>query len=211
MAELAGHLPLALRLVGRYLAQGHESAAEYLVWLQETPLDALGEGKQRRDQSVPYLLERSLATLDDGARQLLAVAGLLAFAPFERQVLAIALDQPENSLRRPLAQLMDYGFLLPVPGGHYAVSYALIHTYARQRLAPPAAALDRLVKHYTAFARAQRDQGPAGFARLDPERAHILALAGRCAEAQSWDAVHTLVWAMDSYLSIAGYATDSYY
>ena len=58
ICRLVGRLPLAVRLVGRYLARTNESAAEYLEWLSETPLDALDQGR-RRMESVPVLLEKN--------------------------------------------------------------------------------------------------------------------------------------------------------
>jgi tetratricopeptide (TPR) repeat protein len=87
-------------------------------------------------------------------------------------------------------------------------AHALIHTYVRERLTPPTAALARLVDHYTTFAQEQAEEGPVGFARLDPVRPHLLALVACCAEAEAWEAVRSLVWAVDSYLDIAGYWID---
>ncbi len=41
ICQLVGRLPLAVRLVGRYLSETGETAADYLGWLQESPLQAL--------------------------------------------------------------------------------------------------------------------------------------------------------------------------
>ncbi len=57
-----GNLPLALRLVGRYLAEQEEEASEYLSWLQHSPLVALDQGRSRQD-SVRVLMARSVAQL----------------------------------------------------------------------------------------------------------------------------------------------------
>jgi hypothetical protein len=35
ICERVGNLPLALRLVGRYLAEQEEEASEYLTWLEK--------------------------------------------------------------------------------------------------------------------------------------------------------------------------------
>ena len=43
---LVGRLPLALRLVGRYLAQSEEEAAEYVRRLEATPLAVLAQGQR---------------------------------------------------------------------------------------------------------------------------------------------------------------------
>ncbi|MCX6048659.1 MAG: hypothetical protein NT075_26450, partial [Chloroflexi bacterium] len=69
---LIGELPLAVRLVGRYLRQKALDANEYISWLEKTPLAALDQG-QRREESVPILLARSLLSISEQARQVLAV------------------------------------------------------------------------------------------------------------------------------------------
>ena len=74
-----GRLPLALRLAGSYMAEQTEPAAAYLAWLQAQPLDALDLG-DRQQKSVRLLLERTVAHLSDGARQILSVMGALALS-----------------------------------------------------------------------------------------------------------------------------------
>jgi hypothetical protein len=56
---IVDRLPLAVRLIGRYLRQYQQPASLYLQWLQATPLQALDQG-QKRLQSVPYLIDHSL-------------------------------------------------------------------------------------------------------------------------------------------------------
>ena len=67
ICELVGGLPLAVTLAGKYLAQRQQDAADYLAWLRATPLAALDFGQRQRD-SVPVLLERSLAQVTESAR-----------------------------------------------------------------------------------------------------------------------------------------------
>lgn len=81
ISALVGRLPLALRLVGRYLIEHEEDAAEYLTWLATTPLQALDQG-ERREEGVPLLIERSLTQVSEGALQVLEVIGVLAATPF---------------------------------------------------------------------------------------------------------------------------------
>ena len=123
-------MPLAVRLVGRYLAETGEGASVYLAWLAATPLDALNQGA-RRQESVPLLLERSLA-----------------------EVLA------------------------------------------------------RLAGYYTALAETESTQGLAGYRRLDPARGHLLRVLEACAAQEQWEAVPSLVWAVDGYLNVQGYWTE---
>jgi hypothetical protein len=77
ICELVDGSPLAVRLAGQYLAARREKAANYLAWLQATPLSGQEAG-QRLQTSVPIVLEHTLAQVSVTARQVLAVVGLLA-------------------------------------------------------------------------------------------------------------------------------------
>jgi len=77
ICAFVGNLPLALRLVGRYLAEQEEEASEYLTWLEQTPLSALDQGTSRQE-SVRVLLKRSTIQLSVAAQQILHLVGLLA-------------------------------------------------------------------------------------------------------------------------------------
>ena len=132
ICQLVGHLPLALRISGRYLALHPDEAEDYLSWLQASSLDALDQGK-RQQESVLVLLERTAVHLSADARQMLTALGLLAAAPFERTLLSAILAWPEGRTRRALDTLYEYG-LLTITHQHYEVSHALIHTYARSVL-----------------------------------------------------------------------------
>ncbi len=205
ICELVGGLPLAVRLTGRYLAQMEEEAADYLAWLKEMPLQALDHG-QRRLESVPYLLERSLDRVSEETRQVLAVVGLLALAPFGREVVAAALEVSAGQVSRWLGELVNYGLLLG-SGRHYEVSHVLVHTYAHRRMGS-GEAVGRVAAYYNAFASEQRKLGLEGYARLDVERAHLMAVLTNCVERENWEAGRGLVWVMDSYLDIRGYWTE---
>jgi hypothetical protein len=111
ICKLVGNLPLALRLVGRYLALHQEEAEAYLQWLQESPLVVLDQGKSQRE-SVPVLLERSLAKVSEDARQVLVAVGLLAPAAFERAIIAQVLNLSSLRTRQALGELHEYGLLL---------------------------------------------------------------------------------------------------
>jgi hypothetical protein len=60
ICTLVGALPLAVRLAGRYMAQRGEEAADYLEWLERTPLLALHFGDRQRE-SAQVLMDRSAA------------------------------------------------------------------------------------------------------------------------------------------------------
>jgi tetratricopeptide (TPR) repeat protein len=248
ICQLLGRLPLALRLAGRYLRNTAQTPAEYLAWLQTTPLDALDQGK-RRLESVPHLLQHSLEQVGEEARHLLALLGLLALAPFQPIILASALDLDETTLRRPLDQLVNFGLLtrLPTPlpdphtpdlpsvppsspqpppappeaadpaetsppsggpGGPYAVTHALIHTYAHHHLPVDDDTAGRLAVVYTYLAKTESEQGLPGYRILDPERPHLLRLIAVCTERGHWAGAKDLVWAVDGYLAIQGHTVQ---
>jgi len=132
ICQLVGGLPLALRLVGSYLALHPNEAEDYLAWLEEDVWQALDQGNSTH-KSVPVLLERSLARLSSDAQTVLEVIGLFALAPFERELIAGVLKLAARATSRALDELVDYGLLVQV-GKAYEVSHPLIHTYARQVL-----------------------------------------------------------------------------
>jgi len=112
ICQLVGRLPLALRLVGRYLALHQEEASAYPQWPQDNPLAALDQGQSRRA---------------------LVIVGLLAPTAFERDIIAQVLNLAPARARQTFNELLEYGLLLHHEQ-QYAVSHALIHTYAREIL-----------------------------------------------------------------------------
>jgi len=203
IANLVGGLPLAVRLAGSYMAEREEEAADYLTWLQETPLAALDHG-QRQHESIPLLLQRSLDQVSEAAQQTMSVTGLLALAPFSREVIAAALAVPIGEAGRMLGDLVRYS-LLARPQDYYQVTHALVHTYAKQRLTIPAKAVMQLAAYYINLAQEQSQLGQEGYKRLDTERAHIMAVLAECIEKKHWERVQGLVKAVDTYLDIHGH------
>jgi tetratricopeptide (TPR) repeat protein len=203
ICELVGGLPLAVRLAGRYLAQREEEAADYISWLEKTPLRALDHGGRQWD-SVPLLLERSLAQVSEGARDALAVVGSLALASYGREAVAAALDASPGAAGRTLGELVDYGLLLREEA-RYQVSHPLVHTYACERLPPPTEAASRLAAYYTTLAEEQSALGLPGYAVLDDERPHVMATLTGCIARDHWEGACNLVWAIEDYLDLQGY------
>ena len=150
ICERVGNLPLALRLVGRYLAVQKEEASEYLIWLERSPLSALDQGTSQQE-SVPVLLQRSTNRLSATAHQVLRLVGLLALAAFDRALVSQTLELSEDGVRRALGELVNYGLLVHQQS-RYEVSHPLIHTYAREELvaqddpASQRALLERIVR-----------------------------------------------------------------
>ncbi len=206
ICELVGGLPLAIRLVGRYLAQRKMRAETYLKWLQASPLKALDQGN-RRDESVPRLLLHCLAQVSEAARQVLAVIGLLALQPFDGAVIAAAFDCPLFEAEDRLGQLVSFGLLLR-PVCRYEVSHALIHTYARDRLQPEIDEVGRLGTYFTELAKNESKNRLKGYVRLNEDRDHIMAVLAVCGERQKWQAAINLAQAVDHYLNEQGHWTD---
>ncbi|MCB0166058.1 MAG: tetratricopeptide repeat protein [Anaerolineae bacterium] len=204
ICELIGGLPLAVRLVGRYLDETGETATEYLDWLAETPLEALDPfGEQRRLQSVPWLLGHSLDQVSEAAVQVLAAIGLLALAPFSVKPIASAMAWSVRQTRQRLGELVSYG-LLRRSGDQYEASHPLIHTYARQRLVTSIEMMRRLAEYYTVLTEEQSKFNAEGYIRLDTVRVHLLRILTVCEKQEEWEATRRLTWAIDQYLDRQG-------
>jgi len=221
--DLLGGLPLAVRLAGRYLTNRKQSMSEFLGWLRETGLGRISK-EERYEKSVPILLERILAHLGDMAQQTLAVAGLLALAPFNQDVVAEALarrahgglfgtfqkifkqkpDELTPEVSQALDRLVNYGLLQWVGKG-YEVTHPLIHAFARQHLTAPEGAAKRLVNYYTTLVGEQILLGFDGYARLDIERPHLIGLITRTIEQEDWESAHNLAAAIEDYLDLQGH------
>lgn len=201
ICQIIGHLPLAVRLVGRYLAETHETPAEYLAWLETTPIEALSHGVHR-EESVSVLLARSLGQVSQPARDVLAVVGLLALRPFPITPIIAALNIPERMARTALGDLVRYGLLWR--DGDYSVSHALVHTYAHHHLPLPVDALARLADYYAELGERESQRGPAGFAVLDAVRTHLLTVQARCLEIGAWKNTQALTEAINGYLALQG-------
>lgn len=206
LVRLLDGLPLALILVGSYLAGSRQPAGEYAQWLHEAGLAALHFGGQPHE-SVPLLLRHSLEQVSTGAQQAFGVAGVLAFAPFSAEPVAAALELSLPAARRLLAELVDYGLLLR-PDDHYQVTHTLAHSFARMEAAPAVEGIGRLAVYYAAVAEAESKRGLAGYAILDRERAHLVAVQAAALAAEQWNTVRRTTWAVEDYLDLKGYWTE---
>jgi tetratricopeptide (TPR) repeat protein len=210
ICELVGGLPLAVCLAGRYIGQHEEEAADYLLWLQESPLVALDMGS-RQKESVPLLLDKSLARLNLIAKQVVMVAGLLALAPFGRAAAVAGLSLDDRRVSRALGELVNHGLMMRLEEADgtkpYQVTHPLIYTYAKERLAAPRQVVVRLGRYFTELAENQSKAGLVGYKRLDKERPHIIALLERLMDGKEWAAGRRLVREIDDYLDIQGHWT----
>jgi hypothetical protein len=206
ICDLLGCLPLAVFLAGRYIAHRRQIAADYLSWLEKTPLDALDLG-ERQHQSIPLLMEHSLAQMSDQARACLGITGVLAMKPFKSEIVAAALDISPVIANINLGELVEFGLLMR-PDIRYQIIHALAHTYARSELIPERNALARLAEYYNQFGRKYTKLGPSGYVILDGQRDHMLAVQAACKMAGLWGAVRTLTWAIEDYVDMQGHGTE---
>ncbi len=211
ISELVGGLPLAVRLVRRYLNEAGETATQYLQWLENTPLEALDPDRSHhRMDSVPRLLQRSLKQLSRESQEVLSLAGQLALTPFEQDMLKEVLQLSTSTVKRAFRGLTNYGLLLHAEADRYEISHALIHTYARECLSVEDGALARWVAYAIRLAETETEKGPpsTGYDRLDVERPHLLRLLDDCMDRGEWEAAERLAWAIENYLDIRGYWTE---
>jgi tetratricopeptide (TPR) repeat protein len=208
ICELLGGLPLAIRIAGRYMDQTSENALYYLDWLETTPLSALDYGQRKLD-SVPLLLERSMRQVSESARQTLYLSCHLAFSPFSLEVAMAALDMSKTTVKKCVGQLVLFGFLLKYDKlAAYEVSHALIHTYISHKKLLERSVYERLVFYYQKLAEEQCLKGPEGFARLEIEREHLMRVLDICKDQLHQRAVIDFGQAIYDYLNLKGYRFD---
>jgi len=206
ICALAGYLPLALRIAGDFMVQRRISADIYLDLLRTTELSAL-HLTDRKHKSIPILLGLSIQPLSKTEREVLAVAALLAFSPFQWEVVAAALAFSKSETYLLLAVLTDYSLLERVEAS-YQLTHRLIHIYARQELKAPLQSIERLAEYYTAFAKQQQALELAGYVRLDAERPHLIAVLSACQQQNQWTLTKELASVIDAYLDLQGHWTE---
>ncbi|MCI5162216.1 MAG: NACHT domain-containing protein [Candidatus Electrothrix sp. AX5] len=202
-----GGLPLAVRLVGRYLEQCHETAAEYLKWLEKHPILALHQGVHK-EESVNILLRRSAEQVGVDATEVLSVLGRMALNPFTSAPIAHALGISLQQAQRLLGKLVNFGLLLrKKKEPRYEVSHPLIHTYARHQ---PAAfdVVGLLADFYSKLAEKESKKGANGYRCLDRDHFHIVSVLEECQRNNQWENAQILVEAIADYLELHGYNTD---
>ena len=206
IVQLLGGLPLALFLAGRYMEQLKKSAGKFAQRLRQAGLDALSFGK-RPSESIPLLMQLSLEQVSARARAGFGLAGVLAFAPFKPDVIAAVLELAPTVAEDALDELVNFG-LLSSTDESYQVTHALAHSYARTKAAPDAEIISRLAMYYAAVAEAESTRGVPGYAVLDLQRAHILAVQTAALHARQWDAVLHVTSNLTKYLDVQGYWSE---
>jgi tetratricopeptide (TPR) repeat protein len=211
--HLTGGLPLATTIVGRYLSQKEEPAAEYVRRLRGVNLEALSQG-ERQKESVPLLIQRSLAQVPEESCRLLALSSALAYLPFPLDLLWAGLPElkTETQKRGALDPLLDYGLLVRVAGQLYQLAHLLLYAYARKELPVENGRLLSLARYGVALAKREVPRGPQGFRSLDAYRPHLVWLETRLLRLEGEEGevsealglVSVLAWALYKYLELDG-------
>lgn len=203
ICELVGYLPLAILLAGRYLAHRGANAVEFVEMLEVDGLAALTMG-QRRLESIPILLDKSAAKLSKDALDALSTAGILAFSPFTRDMIALALEIESHAATATLGELVDYGLLLR-PDNSYIVSHVLVYEYAHKTLPTSTVLLWRLAGLLHSRIESHIDD----FKYLADLHPHIVTLIDTLVGQELWPAVEFLAESIDAFLELQGYWSDT--
>lgn len=132
LAELCGHIPLALRVAGNRLATRPDwSADDLLVRLRdaETRLDALRAG----DLQVKSAVDLSYELLSESARSLFGICGILDGATFAADLPAAIMQVSVRTAEQSLDELVELALVESSAGGRYRV-HDLLRLYGRDRL-----------------------------------------------------------------------------
>ncbi|MCP4368875.1 MAG: ATP-binding protein [Deltaproteobacteria bacterium] len=206
---LVGNLPLAVRLVGRYLYETKVPVSNYLKWLQEAPLEALDPySKKCHMNSVPRLIKKSLEGLSKDAKSIMGFAGQLALAPFKESITTDILRISTDKSILAFGELYRYG-LLQRRDKKYEVSHALIHIFCREHIdVKKKDVIRRIITYYTDLAKTENKKGLVGYRNLDNELIHLIRVLDLALEYKKWDALRELVLAVGmlyGYLDMRGH------
>ncbi len=152
LADLCGHLPLALRIAAANLLGGmHPSIGDYVAALRADPLAELAiEGDP--DVAVHATFQLSYQALDEQARRVFRLLGLVPGPDFD-PVAAAALAGPPDPVRRCLDRLVAASLLIRRSATRFQF-HDLVREYAGDRARADetpgelAAAETRLFDHY---------------------------------------------------------------
>ncbi|GAA2894782.1 BTAD domain-containing putative transcriptional regulator [Streptosporangium fragile] len=146
LAELCGHLPLALRIAGARLAARPHWTVDQLVGRLEDETRRLDELKHG-DLGIRASISLTYESVSEDARRLFRRLAILEFRHFSGWVAAALLDRDPADAQDLLDDLADTQLIEAVDAG-YGVHgqyrfHDLIRVFARERLAAEEAAADR--------------------------------------------------------------------
>ncbi len=213
IAKLCGHLPLALRVAGNYLALNDDVSPDQYATLLAGERERLA---RLRDPDDPDLDVEATITLSVGqlageTRRCWALLALLR-APFDLGAAAALWEQPEESAALERLQALRNRSLVSYDDATSRYQqHDLLRLAAGRELvglmeSEIPAARDRLAHHYLAVAREVRDS--QRYLDLDPDWPHLRAALEHAASASDVDLLSDLVIALSAYWSARGLARD---
>lgn len=208
IGDLVGRLPLAVRLIGNYLFQAKRTATEFLPELEKESLSAL-DFHQRQRKSIAFLLKKNMEQLTKPARQVLALAGFLAFAPFSVEVMAAAQNTATTQVQAHLDELVIWS-LLDRPGPEYMLVHVLAYQFVQKYLADliDKKTLRRLFGYFQTRIQQRPDKGVEDYTRLDEYLPHMATLIGKGTAVELWESVLDLSRGIEVFLEVRGQWTS---
>lgn len=229
LADLCGHLPLALKLAAAHLEKHPTlSVSEYVAQIQQgDPVTLLGGAQQ----TVRRTFDHSYQTLREADARAFRLLGLLAGPDTDAAAVAAMLDVPAADAEVTIQRLCAAHLIERTADGHLGL-HDLLRAYAADRARetePPAGvegALDRWLDwHVTAAVAADftldplRYREPLGrlaqaharaipadrreaLAWLDRERANLVAAIFQAARYRRHRTAWTLAWGLFSYFDL---------
>ena len=144
-------------------------------------------------------LQHDVTLLSEDARQILRLAGCLAFDLLTPASLTTLLEDDEDRCRRAVHELVRYG-LLEHRKQCLHLSHPLIHEYATEHLPLDCTSLKRVAWYYVSLYRPQSVTKAEIPALPDGELAQCLRLVTSCLENGLWPEVQALANVIDLFL-----------
>lgn len=183
-----GH-PLAIVVAGKYILESGESLEEYVFWLAEDMIGALGS-----DSLMNKMLTRTFAQLSKDAQQIFVLVSCFANIPFDQRVLQNVLPWTTTQFKRCRKQLIDFGLLNPFKKGQLQFSHSLIYQHARSLPNIDPELIIQLGTRYFSLLQQDAEEENENIQGLANAQFHIIAILRRTAELKYWETLSTLFW-----------------
>jgi len=134
---LTGGHPLALTWASGLLGRDADDPTRLVTERENEPLSELSD-PTHVGRTLAWLFDRSARGISETEARVLAVAGLVAYAPFDLAPMAAALDlREEDSLREALKDLINRGFLQRSGDDSWRFTHVLTYQFSRKRKVAP--------------------------------------------------------------------------
>lgn len=187
-ALVDGH-PLAIVVAGKYILESGESLEEYVFWLAEDIIGALGS-----DSLMDKMLTRTFEQLSKEAQQTFTLISCFANIPFEQRVLQYTFPWTITQFKRCRKLLIDFGLLNSLEDSQLQFSHSLIYQYARSLPHIDPELIIRLGTEYFNLLKQDAQEDGKNIQGLVNAQFHIIAILRRTAELKYWETFSKLFW-----------------